>query len=175
MRRTGSTARGRWPRTRRPAPAFTLAELLIVMFLISTLAVAALPSISATMEHMTATGLAREIATDMRYAQTLAVQNGVRHRVSFWEPGQAYAVRREDGGSWTLCTHPITKREWRVALGEHSRYGGLTLKDSQFGADDYLYWDALGSPQSGGFVTFTLGSTTRTIRVAPLSGKITVQ
>jgi prepilin-type N-terminal cleavage/methylation domain-containing protein len=154
---------------------FTLVELLIVLVLVATLSVAAVPSISSTLGGMEATALAREIATDMRYAQALAVRTGIRHRVSYWAPGQAYAVRYEDNGGWSLCQHPVTKKPWRVVLDEHSRYAGLTLKRSQFGSSEYLYWDKFGAPEAGGFVTFTLGNCTRTVRVAPLSGKVTVE
>jgi len=166
-------------RTTPPCPArrraFTLVEILIVVVVVGTIAVAAMPSISETLDSMKATALAREIATDMRYAQTLALKTGVRHRVSFSAPGQAYAVRRARGSSWDLCTHPVTKKPWKLMLGDTSRFAGLTVGDSQFGASDYLYYDNYGSPEAGGSVTFTLGGVTRTIRVAPLSGKITVE
>lgn len=167
----------------RPAAsrAFTLVEVLIVVVVASTIAVAAVPSISATLTHMKITALAREIATDMRYAQMLALKTGVRHRVSF-EPtadsadGQpAYAVEAENGPAWNLCTHPVTKRSWSVSLDDKSRYAGLTLAKSVFGSSPYLYYDRYGAPVSGGAVMLTLGDVTRTIRVAPLSGKVTVE
>ena len=154
--------------------AYTLVEVLIVVVVVSTLAVAALPAASTALGNMKATALAREIATDMRYAQTLALKTGVRHRVSFSTDDQAYAVKRENGGSWDLCTHPVTKKPWQVTLGGKSRYAGLTLKDARFGASDHLYYDKFGAPEAGGFVTFALGGATHTINVAPLSGKITV-
>ena len=154
--------------------AYTLVEVLIVVVIVATLAVVALPAVSTTLDSMKATALAREIAADMRYAQTLALKTGVRHRVSFWTDGQAYAVRRENGSAWDLCTHPVTKKPWEMTLDDKSRYAGLTLKDSQFGSSDYLYYEKFGAPEAGGFVTFTLGGVTHTINVAPLSGKITV-
>lgn len=155
--------------------AFTLVEVLIVVVIVSTLAVAALPAVSTTLNSMKASALAREIATDMRYAQTLALNTRVRHRVSFWTDDQAYAVERENSSSWGLCTHPVTKKPWQVKLGAESRYAGLTLKDSEFGSSDCLYYDKFGAPEAGGFVTFTLGGVIHTINVAPLSGKITVE
>lgn len=159
----------------RYVAGYTLVEVLVVVLIVATLAAAALPALAATLENMKATALAREIATDMRYAQALAVKTGVRHRVSFWAPGQAYAVRRWESGDWALCTHPVTKKEWRVELDGHSRYAGLSMKTSSFGAGEYLYWNPSGAPDDGGYVTFTLGRTTCTVRVAPLSGKITVE
>jgi len=159
----------------RRVSGYTLVEVLVVVLIVATLAAAALPALAATLESMKATALAREIATDMRYAQALAVKTGVRHRVSFWTPDQAYAVRRLESGAWALCTHPVSKREWRVELGSHSRYAGLTMQTARFGAGEYLYWNPSGSPDDGGYVTFTLGRTTCTVRVAPLSGRITVE
>jgi prepilin-type N-terminal cleavage/methylation domain-containing protein len=169
----------RFPRTRRSAattaPGFTLAEVLIVIVIVATLAVAAAPLLSSSIEQMQADALAREIATDIRYAQARAVRTGIRHRVSFWIEGQAYAVRYWDDGSWELCQHPVSRKPWRFEIDEHSRYAGLRLKDAQFGEEEYLYWDPNGSPDAGGLVTFTLGRNTRTLHVAPLSGKVTVE
>ncbi len=161
--------------TRASRRAFTLVEFLIVVLIVSTIAATALPALSAAMESMKASALAREIATDLRYAQMLAVKTGVRHRVSFWTEGQAYAVRYENGSSWDLCTHPITKKDWQRQLDQHSRYGGLTLIAAKFGSGEYLYWDTLGSPEAGGYVTFTLGKSTRTLWVEPLSGRVRVE
>ncbi|MFO7898831.1 MAG: prepilin-type N-terminal cleavage/methylation domain-containing protein [Planctomycetota bacterium] len=163
------------PHAPTPRSAFTLIELMIVILIVGTLAAAALPTLDAGLDQMSADALAREIATDVRYAQELAIKTGVEHRVAFWHNDQAYAVDRADGDGWTLCEHPVTKKPWRMALGEHSRYAGLRLKDSQFGSSDHLVWDRFGSPESGGSVTFTLGGGTRTVRVAPLSGRITVE
>jgi prepilin-type N-terminal cleavage/methylation domain-containing protein len=159
----------------RRRAAFTLVEILIVLVVAATLLAIAAPTASKALEVTKANALAREIAADVRYAQVLAVKTGDRHRVSFWSEGQAYAVRRDNGGRWDLCTHPITKKEWRIALGDKTRYAGLTMGKSQFGAAAYLYWDKFGAPESGGTVTFTLGDISRTIRVAPLSGKVTVE
>ncbi len=163
------------PHQQTSHPAYTIVELLIVIIIISTLAAAALPALSSTLEQMKATALAREIATDMRYAQSLAVNTATPYRISFWQPGQAYAVQRWEDDEWKLCQHPITKKPWQLTTDEHSRYTGLSLKDSQFGPSEYLFWDAFGAPESGGYVTFTLGDATRKIQVAPLSGKITVE
>lgn len=154
---------------------FTLVELLIVTVIVSTIAVAAAPLFTDTLESMKATALAREIATDVRYAQELAVRTGVPHRVSFWPPGYAYAVLRWDNGGWELCEHPVTKKPWQAALDEHSRYAGLTIEEARFGGSTDVTFDTFGAPDNGGYVRFTLGKSTRTVTVAPLSGKITVE
>ena len=159
----------------RRVSGYTLVEVLVVVLIVSTLAAAALPALAATLESMKATALAREIATDMRYAQALAVKTGVRHRVSFWTPGQAYDTCRWEGGAWVLCTHPITKKNWVVGTDARSSFAGLTMTASQFGSGGCLYWNPSGAPDDGGYVRFTLGRITRTIRVAPLSGRITVE
>ena len=155
--------------------SFTLIELLIVILVISILAVIAVPPISASLESTKAAALAREIATDIRYAQMLAVKTGIQHRVSFWLPGHAYAVYRWENGDWQICQHPITKKDWRPLLDQHSRYAGLTLREAVFGGDEYVIFDKYGAPGTGGYVSVTLGATTRTINVAPLSGKVTVE
>jgi len=171
----GSTGAPLCRATGAPRRAFTLVEFLIVVLIVSTIAATALPTLSTATQSMKASALAREIATDVRYAQMLAVKTGVRHRVSFGQTDQVHEVCRWEGGEWKLCDHPITKKPWRSALDDRSRYAGLTLQESKFGSSEYLYWGALGSPDAGGYVRFTLGNTTRTINVASLSGKVTVE
>ena len=171
--------------TPRPARrrAFTLVEILIVVVVIATVAVAAIPAVSATLDDMKITALARELATDMRYAQALAVKTGIRHRISFEPSNEAgsdanevgYSVESEEGSAWEQCTHPLTKTAWSVSLDDKSRYAGLDLTKSVFGSSSYLYYDRYGAPVSGGAVVLTLGDITRTISVAPLSGKVTVE
>jgi len=155
--------------------AFTLVEILIVVVVVGTIAVAAMPSISATLDNMKATALAREIATDMRYAQVLAVKTGDTYRVKFRTGPQSYNVKVDQDGSWTAIDHPVTKKPWTCELDGHNRYAGIQLASVSFGGANNVEFDAYGSPNNGGAVTFTLGAVTRTIRVAPLSGKITVE
>jgi len=164
--------RRRTPRSRR---AFTLVEILIVLCVVGTLAVTAVPTLSSSLESMKATGLAREIATDMRYAQTLAIKTGDQHMMWFWPPGQVYAVAVSQGAGWMIRDHPITKKPWCPWLDQHSRYAGITMREANFNGNSYVIFDEYGAPDHGGYVSFTLGEQTRTIRVAPLSGKITVE
>ncbi len=155
--------------------AFTLVEILIVVVVVGTVAAAAAPTLSETLRHMKATALAREIAMDMRYAQMLAVRTGIRHRVAFSTSSKYYTVGRWTGSGWARCQHPVTKKEWRADLTQYSRYSGLTITSAAFGSSPHVYWNPSGAPDAGGAVSFTLGGVTRTIRVAPLSGRITVE
>ena len=164
---TGRAAAGR--------DGFTVAELLTVIVLVSTLVVAAMPMLASNLNSLRATALAREIATDIRYAQSLAVKTGSQYCVTFWEADQAYAVRVWAGGDWQVCSHPVTKKPWKVYLSPGTRYAGLSFTAAQFGTNSYVVFDKYGSPDNGGAVTFTLGPTTRTVLVAALSGRVTVQ
>ena len=155
--------------------AYTLVELLIVVTVISTLAVAAVPALSSALQSAKITALARETAADMRYAQMLAVKTGLSHRILFSVANQAYEVHRLEGGNWVPCSHPLTKKSWRRELKERNRNGGVTLKEVDFGGGQAVTYDKYGAPASGGYVRFALNSAVRTIRVAPLSGRVTVE
>jgi len=155
--------------------AFTLVEILIVVVVIATIVVAAFPAISSTLDEMKATSLAREIAAAIRYAQTMALKTGDDHRVQFLVGSQEYSVQTNATGPWGKCDHPITKTTWEYTLENHRRYAGIRLTAASFNGGNSVQFDAYGAPQNGGFVTLTLGDVTRTIRVAPLSGKITVE
>lgn len=165
--------RRRWPALR--ASGFTVVELLIVVCIVSTLAVAAIPVLSTAFEVLKVNAVARGLAADLRYAQAQAVRSGIQHRVELSTSSQSYEVRIWDGSAWQLCAHPVTKKAWTTVLSQDSRYGGVALTSASFGTNSFVAFDKYGAPDNGGAVTLELGQTGRTVRVAPLSGRVTVE
>ena len=101
---------------------FTLVELVVVLLLIAILAFVALPRLSQNTLELS--GQAEQVATDIRYAQTLSITRGAalgsqgRYCIFFTATGYQY---RNNANSYaTPCTvavaHPATGSSTAIVL-----------------------------------------------------------
>ncbi len=159
---------------------FTLVELVVVLLLIAILAFVALPRSSQNTLELS--GQAEQVATDIRYAQTLSMTRGAalgsqgRYCVFFTATGYQY---RNNGNSYaTPCTvavsHPATGSSAAIVLS------GTAVSTANL-TGSYLEFDTKGQPASlaapASNATITLSATggPRTVVVSPVTGMTTVQ
>ena len=91
---------------RRRQFGFSLVELLIVIVILGIVAGAALPQMRPNVyEQLTAGG--QLVATEIAYAQNLAIGNGDEYRMTFDTSGNKY-VLEHSGANSALDTLPIT-------------------------------------------------------------------
>ncbi|GAI55728.1 unnamed protein product, partial [marine sediment metagenome] len=64
--------------------AFTLAELLVIIGIIGILALISIPAFRAYQPNLQLSSMVRELVTDLRYAQQLAVAEQVEHGIRFF-------------------------------------------------------------------------------------------
>lgn len=114
--------------------------------------------------------VARQLQNDIRYAQGLAMTRGQRHRVYF-DVATGYRIADNTGAT---VTHPIDP-DGVVALGS-----GVTVTSNDF-SSGYLSFDGRGTPYDGTTaiaattsVRLSKAGTTRTVRVTPQTGYVTV-
>jgi len=74
--------------------SFTLVELLTVMLILGVLALIGIPAFKVYQPNLQLSGVVRELATDLRYAEQLAITEQVEHGIIFFPgTGQYQLVR----------------------------------------------------------------------------------
>jgi len=159
---------------------FTLVELVVVLLLVAILAFFVAPRLSQNTVELSSQ--AEQVATDVRYAQTLSMTRGAalgsqgRYCIFFTATG--YQFRHNNNSYATPCTtavvHPATGSATAIVLsGTAVAIANLT--------GNYIEFDTKGQPTSfiapAGDATVTLNATggPRKVVISPVTGKATVQ
>lgn len=85
----------------RAVRGFTLLELIVALVVLAILAAVAVPSMSSFFARKRVEGVATELATDLQYARSEAVQRNATVRITF---GTGCYVIHTVGSSATSCT-----------------------------------------------------------------------
>lgn len=156
--------------TTRQAKGFTLIELIMVMVVLSVLA--ALASMRMPGDGINVGAQAEQLASDIRYTQSMAMSRGQRFRVNF--TSSTYQITNDAG---VAQVHPGTGQTAAVALGSAVLSGyNPPLTNS------YLAFNSLGVPYTDTTIalaalatlTLTSGGEAITVRVAPQTGRVQV-
>lgn len=93
--------------TRPRTTGFTLVELIVIVAILVTMLAVAMPIFSQTIAQRRLTSAVERVVNDLRYVQSLAVTEGVVHRLhsgtdgAVGRPGE-YRLERDNGaGGWT--------------------------------------------------------------------------
>jgi prepilin-type N-terminal cleavage/methylation domain-containing protein len=160
---------GPGPLARRgPGPAFTLAELIVVMVILGVMAALVIPYASSN-SGTQAQAAARMLTADIEYAQNLATVTQGWVQVNFDAANKHYWITNASGD----VAHPITQKSKYEFFFGGSGFDKVTLANPSFGGPN-LRFGPLGDPVSGGSVKVVAGATSYTITVAPVTGKATV-
>ena len=158
----------------------TLVELVVVLLLVAILAFAVSPRFSENTLELSSQ--AEQVATDIRYAQTLSITRGAalgsqgRYCIFFTATGYQY---RNNGNSYaTPCTvavaHPATGSSTAIVLA------GTAVSTANL-TGNYLEFDtkgqptSLAAPLSDATITLTATGGPRTVVVSPVTGRARVQ
>ena len=158
----------------------TLVELVVVLLLVAILAFAVSPRFSENTLELSSQ--AEQVATDIRYAQTLSITRGAalgsqgRYCIFFTATGYQY---RNNGNSYaTPCTvavaHPATGSSTAIVLA------GTAVSTANL-TGNYLEFDtkgqptSLAAPASDATITLTATGGPRAVVVSPVTGRARVQ
>jgi prepilin-type N-terminal cleavage/methylation domain-containing protein len=164
---------------RRQDRAFTLVELVIVMGIAGIVAtIVAVVSVQST-EPIKLKAALEKLESDIRYAQRLAMSQGLPCGVSFDTSAGAYFVFIGDTSN--KAVDRITGEIVSVDYHEDGRYRGVNLLGTNFG--DQISFDFTGAPYDSailplsepGTVTLQLGDRSGTVRIGTQAGIIRVQ
>lgn len=157
--------------TTRQAKGFTLIELVMVIVVLGILA--AMASMRMPGEGIKASAQAEQLASDIRYTQSLAMSRGQRYRVNF--TANSYQITDMSG---VAQAHPST-----------GQTAAIVLTPAVLGAynppytNSYVAFDGLGVPYTAATtaqtalatMTLTSGGEVINVTVAPQTGRVQVQ
>ncbi len=150
----------------------TLVELVIIISLMGVLAFSMMPRFSAYREIELKSAV-KELAADVRFAQSRAIATRVRHGIVFDAVRERYTVYRGNvstpASDFLQPGRPMRKQWDRVEI---------VLAD--FDGDISFEFDSVGVPYNSagnellldGFVVFTEGTQSDTLRVNALTGRV---
>ena len=154
---------------------FTLIELTVVLIVAGILIVTFMPRLPTT-ESTTIKSRADQLASDIRYVQTLSMTRGGRYCLV--ATATSYELRSTDASSNCLATqepHPAGLTQPIVLCTSNC------LSFTNFSGT--VEFDGLGMPYSApttsisstAVITFTDGGASKTISISPTTGRVIVQ
>lgn len=149
--------------------AFTLVEVLVVVVIMAIAGALVVPMMTGTGE-MEALSAARTIATDIQYAQSVAITLQSPVTVHFYPDTDRYTLSNASG----LLKHPMTNKDFLVDFRARDDFDQLDLASASFDGVTSVVFDELGSPSAGGSVTVLGGSQTYRIDVTSVTGTVNV-
>lgn len=160
------------PSSSRPR-GFTLIEVIVVLMIMAIAAAMVVPSMLQG-GTMSAQAAARMVIADLLVAQNEAIARQAPCRVRFNVANDFYELVDASGG-------PVLA-SWRLGGGTSvvdftadSRFTGVRLITADFGeGKDYIEYDDLGVPDTGGHVILEGGTVRYRIDVAPVTGRVTI-
>ena len=183
--------------TRFRSHGVTLVEVLVVVAIVGVVAVAAIPDLRSGDDYRLEL-VAQEIAQAIRFARSESVRTGEVHGIQISENTQRVVVYKADMatspvGMALILYHPVARQPFDFDLDTHPlakgvritntqspfRYGNGRLKNLLFTASGIPYWIVNSSgttyPLLDGTVQLGYGNGSRTVTVAPITGRVTVQ
>lgn len=152
---------------------FTMIEIVIVVVIIGIAALAAIPMMSSA-ASLQIRSAANMIAADMEYARSMAISRGQNYSVVFDKNTESYSIYKE--GEVDPIFHPVKKGfRYVINFSNDSRLNRVDITNVDFNTTQKVTFDCLGSPIDGGAVTLQADGTTKTIRVEPVTGFISIE
>lgn len=167
----------------RNRKAFTLIEVMMILIIFGILSVATMVAISRSMRGINLGGAADRIASDIRFAQTMASNTGKWYGIEFKSGPDQYQVFWMNGTVETLAENPANLNQaFSVNVG--GTYSGVVISSVKIDGGTKVVFNPFGAPYTDkagpaitgeGVVTLTNGAAGRSIHITPVVGRIYVQ
>jgi len=171
-----NVVRSGWQRGREAA-GFTLIELIVVIVILGIAAAIVVPMASSA-SGMQLRAAANMVAADLEYAKSLAIGTGQKHS---WEFVDSKSYKIVDASGATV-EHPVKNSPYVVNFSGDGRLDQVSITNVDFGDSfNIVGFDYLGTPSnsssglsSEGVITLTAGEVSKTVRVQPVTGFVTI-
>lgn len=160
--------------------AFTLIELVAVLVIAGIVAVVVMVT-GSPKGSVRLHAACQKLATDLRYMQEIAMAEQVRHGISFDTGGESYFGYRLNTS--TKAIDPQTQGDLQIDFDGMREFNEIQIVSTNF--NDTVEFDSRGAPYNGngvllsteGIVTLRTadGVYSKTVRVEPKTGKVSVQ
>jgi prepilin-type N-terminal cleavage/methylation domain-containing protein len=160
--------------------AFTIVEILIVVVLLAIAGMMAVPMMSSAASIQIGSA-ANMIAADLEYAKSMAISRGQYYSVVFDSATETYRIKDQNG---SVIPHPVKKGfDYVVDFRNDHRLNRVDIVDANFDSTNEVKFDYLGSPYNGnptptplnsGVVRLQAAGISKTIRVEPVTGYISI-
>ena len=166
-------------------------EILIVTLLMGILAMLGWPTLNSALADSRLSGAASDVVTSLEFAQLKAMNSGRRTRVTIDADAETILVEQfassadfsqsqlaEDnveGGEFATVGNPLKRGiDYNLNLSNQALFGGVDVTAVVFGGGNWVTYDTLGAPSSGGTVTLAFGTRQVVVTLDSLTGKVTV-
>ena len=154
-----------------------MAEILLVVVIIAIAAMIAVPMMG-SMDSVQIRSVANMIAADLEYAKSMAISRQKIYAVVFNKSTESYQIEDPNG----VIDHPVKKGfKYVVNFSSDSRLNRVDIFDADFDGTNEVKFDYLGSPLNGndtplnsGVISLQAAGITKTIRVEPVTGYISI-
>lgn len=151
---------------------FTLIEVIIVVVILAIVSLIAVPMFSSAAGVQVRTA-ANMIASDLEYAQSMAITNGSAYSVVFNTAAESYKIVDSEGD---VIQNPLRPgSDYVVNFASDSRLSRVNIKTVLFGSASVVQFDYLGSPDNGGEVVLDVDGFEMTVTVEPVTGYVSIQ
>ena len=161
--------------------AFTLVELLVVIAIMAIASVLMIGSLGSD-DDIEVAAAARTLAARLDYARARAASTGQPHYVVVGDDDQTLGFHTHDGTAWQDVIDPV---DGTAVVIDYAGAVGLAGRD--FDGHDLFGFDATGEPFGCSVAradaepllveasfTLAVGGLSRTVRVAPVTGRVAV-
>jgi len=161
---------------------FTMMDLVMVIAILSIFSVMAIPRLT-SLHTVKLYGVANKLASDIQYAQQVAISKQIRCGISFDTSAESYFVYEGTyaGPTTPKATDPYTRGAFIVDYQSEDPYKGIDLASTNFGGR--LEFDSLGQPYNNAGIlipaeakiTLNCSGESREVLITPNTGAIRVQ
>lgn len=154
-------------------------ELMVVLAIIAIAAAIVVPIASST-GNMQLRAAVTMVAADLEYAKSMSISRGQMYRVVFDSGTESYRITDPAGAP---IKHPVkgSTFDYAVDFRNDGRLSGVDIVSAVFDGTNTVKFNYLGSPFNGndadlnsGVITLQAGGISRTVRVEPVTGYISV-